>query len=83
MINLKKLQVLICCIIIAALFATTSGIFSDGGPGSYNHISIREKVVSIYGIGLYRDMSSEVAPQGIAQDYVTLFVAIPMLISLA
>lgn len=34
----------------------------------------------IYGKGLYKDMSAEVAPQGIAQDYVTLFIAIPLLI---
>ncbi len=43
-------------------------------------MSIRGKTVTIYGKGLYKHMSAEVAPQGIAQDYITLFVAIPLLI---
>jgi hypothetical protein len=38
-------------------------------------------MVTIYGKGIYRHMSAEVAPQGIAQDYVTLFIAIPVLIT--
>src|SRR5690606_12235855 len=29
---------------------------------------------------VYRHMSAEVAPQGIAQDYVTLFAGVPLLI---
>jgi hypothetical protein len=60
--------------------ATTTGIFSSDGPGPYAYQSIRGKTVTIYGKGLYRDMSAEVAPQGIAQDYVTLFLGVPLLL---
>jgi len=34
----------------------------------------------VYGKGLYKHMSAEVAPQGIAQDYITLFAGVPLLI---
>lgn len=37
-------------------------------------------MVPIYGRGLYWQMSAEVAPQGIAQDVVTLFLAVPLLL---
>jgi hypothetical protein len=55
------------------------GIFSTGGPGPFDYESIRGETVQIYGEGVYRHMSADVAPQGIAQDYVTLFIAIPFL----
>jgi len=67
-------------IVILATAATTMGIFSNDGTGQYEYKSIRGKMVTIYGKGLYKDMSAEVAPQGIAQDYITLFVGIPLLI---
>jgi len=67
-------------IVILATAATTLGIFSNDGGGQYEYKSIRGKMVTIYGKGLYKDMSAEVAPQGIAQDYITLLVGIPLLI---
>jgi hypothetical protein len=76
----KPLMILGLLIVILAIVATTTGIFSAGGPGKYEYTSIRGKTVTIYGKGLYKDMSVEVAPQGIAQDYITLFIAIPLLI---
>jgi hypothetical protein len=76
----KLLTILVFLIVIFAIAATTIGIFSNDGSGQYAYTSIRGKTVMIYGKGLYKDMSAEVAPQGIAQDYVTLFIAIPLLI---
>jgi hypothetical protein len=76
----KILTILAAIIIVFAIGATTSGIFSEGGTGEYIYKSIRGKEVTIYGKGLYKDMSAEVAPQGIAQDYLTLFIAVPLLI---
>jgi hypothetical protein len=80
MVYKRSLSILIPVIIILATGATTFGIFSNEGSGKYEYQSIRGKAVSIYGRGLYKHMSAEVAPQGIAQDYVTLFVGIPLLI---
>lgn len=34
----------------------------------------------IYGKGIYQHMSAELAPQGIAQDYVTVLLGVPMLL---
>lgn len=67
-------------IALVAIAAAAAGIFSDGGSGPYTLTSIRNKPVTIYGRGLYQHMSAEVAPQGIAQDYVTLFIAVPLLL---
>lgn len=65
--------------VLAGISAAT-GIFSSGGPGPYEYESIRGETVEIYGSGVYRHMSADVAPQGIAQDVITLFVALPALV---
>ena len=78
--NKKVISVLVIVVAIMAIIAASSGIFSHGGNGSYDYQSIRGKTVTIYGDGLYRHMSADVAIQGIAQDYVTLFLAVPLLL---
>lgn len=75
------LILLVFSIAILAAIVTTSGIFSDSGTGQFNYRSIRGENVSIYGKGIYQHMSEEVAIQGIAQDYVTLCIAIPLLLT--
>jgi len=65
----NTISILAFCIIIISIIATTSGILSRQGPGVYEYQSIRGENVTIYGKGLYQHMSSEVAVQGIAQDY--------------
>ncbi len=77
-----KKSITILVILIAAIAALTTpfGIFSKEGPGSFQYESIRGKTVEIYGKGLYQHMSADVAIQGIAQDYVTLFIGIPLLL---
>ncbi len=67
-------------IALLSLIAASIGIFSRGGPGPFEYESIRGETVNVYGEGVYKHMSAEVAPQGIAQDYVTLFLAIPLLL---
>jgi hypothetical protein len=76
----KIISILTCIIVATGLLAAGMGICSTAGNGAYTYTSIRGKEVFIYGKGIYRHMSAEVAPQGIAQDYVTLFLAIPFLI---
>ncbi|MEI6089947.1 MAG: hypothetical protein WCR42_05820 [bacterium] len=78
--NKKLITILVIFIAILSGIASSFGIFSTGGPGKYEYQSIRGETVEIYGVGLYKDMSAQVAPQGIAQDYVTLFIAIPLLL---
>lgn len=76
----NTISLLVFLIAVAAVIATSFGIFSEAGTGSYTYESIRGETVEIYGKGIYQHMSAEVAPQGIAQDYVTLLVGIPLLI---
>jgi hypothetical protein len=77
----KQITVLVLIICITSLIATLAGIFSNGGEGSYTYQSIRGATITIYGKGLYQHMSADVAIQGIAQDYVTLFIGIPILLA--
>ncbi|MGE5480509.1 MAG: hypothetical protein ACM3U1_08810 [Chloroflexota bacterium] len=74
----KKINVLVICIVLAAAFAALMGIFTNAGGGEFDYLSIRGEAVKIFGKGVYRHMSADVAPQGIAQDYVTLFLAAPL-----
>jgi len=75
-----SITILVLSIALLAALAAATGIFSSAGPGNYEYQSIRGKTVTIYGKGLYQHMSAEVAVQGIGQDYVTLFIAIPLLL---
>lgn len=75
----KIIGVLTVLIMIGAALAAGTGIFYGGGSGSFMYESIRGEQVKIYGYGLYRHMSADVAVQGIGQDYVTLFIGVPLL----
>jgi hypothetical protein len=72
--------VLVVCIVILSLVATLAGILSNHGPGEYEYESIRGENVTISGKGYYHHMSSDVVVQGVAQDYVTLIIGIPLLL---
>ena len=76
----KTISILVFCIAVIAAAAAAVGIFSHQGPGAYEYESIRGQTITIYGKGLYQHMSAEVAIQGIAQDYVTLFIGVPLLL---
>jgi hypothetical protein len=78
--NKKHITVLVILITSLAVIATLAGILSNSGNGGYEYESIRGQSVLIYGKGLYQHMSSDVAIQGIAQDYVTLLLAFPFLL---
>jgi hypothetical protein len=74
------ITILTGAIVILSMIATLVGIFSSGGPGNIEYETIRGETVTIYGKGIYKHMSADVAIQGIAQDMVTLFIGIPLLI---
>lgn len=78
----QQLVISILVLLIAAFsaVAASTGIFSSGGPGPVEYETIRGEMVTLYGEGVYKHMSVDVAPQGIAQDYVTLIVGIPLLL---
>lgn len=74
------LSILVWGITICASIVTLFGIFSSDAVQVSQFTSIHGKKVSIYGKGIYKYMSADVAIQGIAQDFVTLFLAIPLLL---
>ncbi len=76
----KILTILIIGIILCSAVASIVGIFSNQGPGVYKHETIRGEIIEIYGRGIYQHMKADVAIQGIAQDYITLFIGIPLLL---
>lgn len=78
--NQKSITILTSIIVALSAIAALTGIFSSTGPGPFEFESIRGETVQIYGEGVYRHMSAEVAPQGIAQDVVTLIIGIPLLL---
>ncbi len=78
--NKKSISILVLLISFASLIAASFGIFSKEGPGNYEYESIRGEKIVIYGKGLYQHMSADVAIQGIAQDYITLFFGVPLLL---
>jgi hypothetical protein len=78
--NQMSITILSSIIVILSAIAAFSGIFSSAGPGPFEIESIRGETVQIYGEGVYRHMSAEVAPQGIAQDFITLIIGIPLVI---
>ncbi|EKN66053.1 hypothetical protein P9E76_03680 [Schinkia azotoformans] len=73
-------SILVFFIVVLSTAATIAGIFSSEGPGPFEYETIRGETVMIYGKGIYQHMSLEVAPQGIAQDVVTLFIGVPILL---
>ena len=80
MIYQKALISLVLIIAVLASVAAAVGILSNEGPGGYEYESIRGETVRIYGQGIYQHMTADVAIQGIAQDYITLFAAVPLLL---
>ena len=71
---------LVVIIAVAATVAALTGIFSSGGPGPQTHETFRGTEVTLYGRGIYRHMSADVAIQGIGQDVVTVGIAVPLLL---
>jgi hypothetical protein len=78
--NKQLITSLVILIVIISAVASLVGIFSSSGAGQRTIESVRGQIVTLYGQGLYKDMSADVAIQGVAQDWVTLFLGIPMLL---
>ncbi|MCL6605324.1 MAG: hypothetical protein K6T94_20880 [Paenibacillus sp.] len=78
--NIRAVVVLCLMIMILSVFAAGYGLFSTEGNGEYSFTSIRGETVQIQGKGLYTHDSVSMAAQARAQDGVTLFLGVPLLI---
>lgn len=77
---MKKLIILTIFIALLSSVAASIGIFNTSEHEAGKITTVRGTEVQLYGKGVYFHMSAEVAPQGIAQDVVTLLIGIPLLI---
>jgi len=75
-----QITIMTLFIAVLATVAASVGIFSRSGPGRTDHVSVHGQTVVLYGQGVYRHMSADVAIQGIAQDWVTLCAGVPLLL---
>jgi hypothetical protein len=78
--NKSSITILVLLITVASVIAASYGICSEDGSGSFEYETIRGEKIQIYGTGLYKHMSADVAIQGIAQDYITLFIGVSLLL---
>src|SRR6056297_4256288 len=76
----RIIVVLVLLIVVFAGIASFTGIISNEEMGLKEVTSVHGEVIELYGRGIYHNMSADVAVQGIGQDYVTFFLAIPLLI---
>jgi hypothetical protein len=76
----KSVNILVLLIIALSFFASGYGAFSNQGDGQSKYKSINGESITLYGKGLYKNDSVSMASQAIAQDYVTLFLGIPLLL---
>lgn len=76
----RGFRLLILAIALLAIGVAAAPFVFTGGPGPSQHVSVRGDVVELYGYGPYRHMPADVAVQGLAQDLVTLLVAVPLLL---
>lgn len=76
----KPISLLVLFIFFLSIVASSYGIFSNQGHGKYEFKSINDQNIMIYGKGLYRHDSVSMAAQAIGQDFVTLFLGIPLLL---
>lgn len=73
--------VLAALVVALALAATLVPILDRSpSPGPAAVVSAQGETVTLHGRGPYRNMPAEVAVQGLAQDYVTLALGIPLLV---
>lgn len=75
----RTITALVILVMAAAAVASAFGVFSQAGPGPWEYRTVRGETITVYGRGIYRHMSADVAVQGIGQDWVTLFLAVPLL----
>lgn len=76
----RRLTWIILAIAALAAVAALWPFVLTGGIGPSEHVSVRGENVLLYGHGPYRHMPADVAVQGLAQDLVTLFLAVPVLL---
>jgi hypothetical protein len=77
--NKKAINILVFILGILVIIISLVGILSNSGNGEEKFISVFGETITLYGKGIYHNDSIAVVSQGIAQDYVSLILGIPLL----
>ena len=75
----KSVGILVAFIAGLSLLAGIIGILPTTGTGVHTFSSLHGEVVHLYGKGIYSNDSVAAAVQAIAQDWVTVFLGVPLL----
>lgn len=67
-------------VIVLSIVTSTFGIFFNNGGEQHQFVSIWGEKITIYGEGIYKNDSVSVAAQGKAQDVITFFIGVPLLL---
>ena len=78
--KIKKIQIMSYIIAGIAFIAALTGLMAFGESQDILFITIGGEEVYLYGRGIYANDTVSIALQAIAQDFVTLVIAIPLLI---
>lgn len=81
--NSKTILILVTFIVIASTMVSLTGLLTTAPSDLTHFTSVYGEEVSLYGKGIYQKDSVSVAAQGLASDFVTLVIAIPLLIGSA
>ena len=77
---IKHLRWIAAVVAVLAIGCFLVGILSDTSSEMTSFTSIRGESIELYGKGIFRYDSRSVVVQGIAQDIVTLLLAIPLMV---
>ncbi|HEX3017440.1 MAG TPA: hypothetical protein VHP31_06255 [Caproicibacter sp.] len=75
----RSVGILVIFIVGLSLLAGIIGILSTGGSGTNTFLSLHGETIHLYGKGIYKNDSVASAAQGIAQDWITVFLGVPLL----
>jgi hypothetical protein len=78
---MKKILILSILIAVLAAVASAAGLFWNDSGQPFDFVSLRGNLVQIYGKGLYSFDSVSIVAQEKAQDALTLFAGLPLLIA--
>jgi hypothetical protein len=77
----KTLYILVLLIVLFSVIVSLAGLFLNDKGSLTEFQSVHGETVTLDGIGLYKFDSVSTAAQGRASDFITLFVAVPLLIA--
>jgi hypothetical protein len=77
---MKKILILSLLIAVLTLVASATGLFYTNGGQPFDFTSVHGQTVRLYGDGIYKFDSASIVAQAKAQDALTLFIALPLLL---